>query len=147
ARARHLAGIKHRRAMLYTCDFSPCPQEAQTLKQNLAAIGITLDVRRFSMPTLGDRLSRGGEPYDIALQTWGTEYQDPYLALNVLLDSNLARRGEGVDSSHFDSPWYNHRLEAAAKLTGAARYRAYARLDAELAGDAAPWASFGNETL
>lgn len=147
ARAKRLAGNKHRRAMLYTCDFSPCPQEAQIVKHDLAAIGIALDVRRFSMPALGNREARPGEPYDMALQTFGTEYHDPYLALNVLLDSNLARRGEGVDNAHFVNPSYNRRLEAAAKLIGAPRYREYARLDRELARDAAPWASFGNETL
>jgi peptide/nickel transport system substrate-binding protein len=147
ARARRLAGNRHRRVVLYTCTKSPCPQEAEILKRNLAPIGITLDAREFSMPTLGHRLDRRGEPYDMAIHTWGVEYPDPYLALNFLLDGNVARRGEGVDFAHFDDPTYNHRLEAAAQLRGAARDRAYARLDADLARDAAPFASFGNETI
>jgi hypothetical protein len=41
---------------------------------------------------------------------------------------------------------YNRRFEAAANLSGAERYRAYARLDADLTRDAAPMLIFGNES-
>jgi ABC-type oligopeptide transport system substrate-binding subunit len=82
----------------------------------------------------------------MALLTWGTDYPDPYDVLNFLLDGNLARRGKGLNVSHFDNPTYNHSLEAAAKLSGVARYRAYARLDVDLARDAAPLLVFANET-
>jgi ABC-type oligopeptide transport system substrate-binding subunit len=144
ARARQLAGHTHRRAVLYTCDFSPCPQEAQIIKRNLAAIGITVEVKEFA--NFIDRASRPGEPYDLVLVTWATDYPDPYDVLNILFDGNLARRGKGLDLSHFDSAAYNGRFEAAAKLSGAERYRAYARLDADLARDAAPMLIFGNES-
>jgi hypothetical protein len=39
---------------------------------------------------------------------------------------------------------YNRRLEAAAELTGPARYSTYARLDADLARNAAPLIAWGN---
>jgi YVTN family beta-propeller protein len=146
SRAKRLAGRIHRHAVLYTCNFSPCPQEAQILRRNLAAIGITVEVREFTGANLGDREQRRGEPYDLALVTWATDYPDPYDVLNILLDGTLARRGRGLNLSHFDDPTYNRRLEAAARLSGDARYRAYARLDADLARDAAPLVSFGNET-
>jgi YVTN family beta-propeller protein len=145
-RARQLAGRVHRRAVLYTCNFSPCPQEAQIVKRNLATIGITVEVREFTGANLGDREQRRGEPFDLALVTWATDYPDPYDVLNVLLDGTLARKGLGLNLSHFDDPTYNHRLEAAARLSGAARYRAYSRLDADLARHAAPLVGFANET-
>ena len=143
ARARQLAGRIHRRAVLYTCDFSPCPQEAQIIKRNLAAIGITVEVKEFA--NFIDRESRPGEPYDMGLVTWSTDYPDPYDVLNILFDGNLARRGKGLNLSHFDNRTYNHQLEAAARLSGAARYSAYGRLDADLARDVAPMLIFGNE--
>ena len=49
----------------------------------------------------------------------------------------------GSNYSHFDDPVYNRRLDAAARLSGPARYDAYARLDADLAGKAAPLIAFG----
>ena len=36
------------------------------------------------------------------------------------------------DLSYFDDPAFNRQLDAAAKLSGAKRYRAYARLELEL---------------
>lgn len=48
--------------------------------------------------------------------------------------------------SDFDDPVYNRRLEAAAKLNGAARYTAYARLDADLTKNADPLIAWGNPT-
>jgi peptide/nickel transport system substrate-binding protein len=143
-RARRLAGRKHRRAVLYTCNFSPCPQEAEILKRNLAAIGITVESREYVGGNLGERENRPGEPYDLALVTWADDYPDPYDSLNVLFDGKLASLR--INTSHFDDPAYNRELEAASRLSGAARYRAYARLDAELARNAAPLVAFGNET-
>jgi YVTN family beta-propeller protein len=146
ARARRLAGGIRRHAVLYTCNFVPCPQEAQILKRNLAAIGIALETRQFDPGTLGGREAKPGEPYDLALVTWSTDYPDPYDVVNFLLDGKLATQHRGVNPSRFDDPTYNRRLEAAEALSGAARYRAYARLDADLARDAAPMVAFGNET-
>ena len=48
-----------------------------------------------------------------------------------------------MNYAHFDDPVYNRRLDAAAQLTGPARYAAYAKLDADLAGKAAPMAALG----
>ena len=48
-----------------------------------------------------------------------------------------------MNFAHFDDPAYNRRLDAAARLTGPARYTAYAKLDADLARNAAPMAALG----
>jgi hypothetical protein len=59
--------------------------------------------------------------------------------LNALLES-------GTVTPTFIDPTYRARLAAAAHLTGAARYLTYARLDAELARNAAPWIAYGNSS-
>jgi ABC-type oligopeptide transport system substrate-binding subunit len=126
---------------MYTLNFSPGPQEAQIVKRNLAAIGISVDVRTFSFDELFSKEARKKEPYDIGLMTWRADYPDPFDFLNLMFDGSL-----GVNGGQFDEPTWNRRLEAAAKLSGQRRYRAYARLDADLARRAAPWVAFENET-
>jgi YVTN family beta-propeller protein len=139
--AKRLAGRRRRTAVMYTCDFSPCPQEAQLVKRTLAALGITVEVRTFPISTVFKREFTKGEPFDIGLVTWREDYADPYDFLNLMFDGSL-----GVNVAQFDKPSWNHRLEAAARLFGKQRYRAYARLDADLVRQAAPWVAFENET-
>jgi hypothetical protein len=73
----------------------------------------------------------------MAWQGWIPDYLDPDAMLNALLESDTVL-------PTFESPVWRTRLAAAAKLSGAVRYLTYARLDAELARDAAPLAAFGN---
>ena len=78
---------------------------------------------------------------------WAIDYLDPSDYMNVLLDGRLITATGNNDLSYFNNPAYNRRLDAAVKLTGAARYRAYAQLDAYLTRDAAPWVPYGNSVL
>jgi ABC-type oligopeptide transport system substrate-binding subunit len=145
ARARSLAGPGRRTAVLYTTDRPDDLKRAQILSRNLAAIGIDVQIDTFpGFAALYKKETTKGEPWDIATNGWFTDgYFDPYDFLNILLDGDL---GSGANISHFDDPAYNRRLEAAAKLTGAARYTAYARLDADLARNAAPLIAWGIPT-
>jgi hypothetical protein len=59
--------------------------------------------------------------------------------LNFLLE-------DGSVIPTFEDPTYRTRLAAAARLAGPERYLTYARLDAELARDAAPLVAFGNQS-
>ncbi|MGZ6563240.1 MAG: BTAD domain-containing putative transcriptional regulator [Solirubrobacteraceae bacterium] len=138
--AKQLAGKRRRTAVMYACDFKVCLQEAQVVKKNLAAIGISVEVRTFPMSEALARQYNKGEPYDIGLNTWRMDYPDPFDVLNLLLDGKL-----GINAAHLNSPMWNRRLEAAAQLSGDARARAYKRLDTGLARQAAPWVAFMQE--
>ena len=72
--------------MLYTCNVSPCDQQAQIVKTDLAAIGIRVEVRAFTDSTLYTKTATPGEPFDIAYVGWLPDYQDPSAMLNVLLE-------------------------------------------------------------
>ena len=134
--ARRLAGRKQRRAVLYTCDFPGCSRHGQILRSNLSAIGIDLEVRKFPIPELFGRLQRPGEPYDIGYSNWFFDYADPFSYINVQFGD------EGFfNGSLADRDW-QRRMDAVASLSGDRRIRAYARLDRELAADAAPAAPF-----
>ena len=139
-RARKLAGRGTRKAVLYTCDNPDCLKQAQVLTRNLAAIGIRLDVHAFSENELFLKETAKSPAFDLASTNQTTDgYFDPSDFLNVVFES----KGE-FNRSHFSDPVYDRRLEAAAKLTGTARYRTYARLDAQLARNAAPILIWGN---
>jgi peptide/nickel transport system substrate-binding protein len=62
--------------------------------------------------------------------------------LNVLLDGRTIVASGNTNNSYFDQPTFNARLDAAGRLSGAARYRAYGQLDVDLARDAAPLVAY-----
>ena len=74
---------------------------------------------------------------------WYADFPDPHNVLNALLRGNHLPANESQNKSFFNDARYNRRLDIAARLSGAARYEAYARLDAELAGKESPIIAFG----
>ena len=58
ATAKRLAGGQSRSAVLYTCSSSPCDQLGQIVKDNLAAIGIDVQVKAFGIDSLFQRLQQ-----------------------------------------------------------------------------------------
>jgi YVTN family beta-propeller protein len=136
-KARKLARGGERTAVLYTCNSSPCPEQAQIVKTDLAAIGLQVQIKTVPFETYFTTLDKPGHPFDLAWDGWLPDYIDPAGMLNSLL----------ADSSFgptFDDPAYRRRLAAAARLSGPERYLSYGRLDLELARDAAPLAAFDN---
>ena len=136
--ARHLAGNTRRHAVLYTCDFPGCSRHGQILRSNLSAIGIDLEIREFPIPELFDRLRRPGEPFDIGYSNWFFDYADPFSYINLQFGD------EGLSYGLFQGPHWQRRMDAVARLSGATRIRAYAKLDRELAAQAAPAAPFAS---
>ena len=61
--------------------------------------------------------------------------------VNILLyGGNLRHRNYNVNYSKMDLPKWNARMEAAAKLVGVKRYKAYGRLDLDIMRKVAPMA-------
>jgi YVTN family beta-propeller protein len=142
--ARRLAGRRRRQALLYTCDRPNCTRNAETLKQNLAAIGIELDVRQFPEPVLFSFPGDVHAPYDLITIGWIADYADPFDIINVLFAAGSEFRAPvGVSAG----PALEARMATAARLTGERRLRAYARLDRDLARGPAPIAAFANGTV
>ena len=137
AKARALAGTKVRTAVLYTCNVSPCDEQAQIVKNDLAKIGVHVEVKEFPYQTLQARIARPGEPFDLALGGYIPDYPDPAAMLTPLLDNSS-------DGPTLDDPTYQRRLAQAGRLTGPTRYLAYGKLDLDLARNAAPLIAFGS---
>jgi peptide/nickel transport system substrate-binding protein len=137
ATARRLArGHAGQTVVLYTCRDATCAEQAQIVTADLAAIGLRVEFKAFSQTTLNTKLATPGEPFDLAWVGWLADFFDPDAWLNVLLD--------GSQFPALKDPADQARLAAAARLSGPARYRAYARLDTRLARDSAPFAALDN---
>lgn len=135
-RARALArgNMRSGVAVLYTVDAPPRLAAAQAVKRSLAKIGLEVRIRPVPLPAYFGRLGARGE-YDIGFRPWVPDFADPFSVLNINFDGRFV--GD-TNWARLDSPDVNRRLRRAASLSGAARYRAYAVLDARLARETAP---------
>jgi ABC-type transport system substrate-binding protein len=140
-RARALArgNTRNGRAVLYTAN-TVDREIAGVLKYDLAQIGITADVKAFEFPALDARLADPNEPWDVTELAWYADYADPY---DYICVPGGACALQGQTHSFFSAvPWVR-RIEATQRLTGDARYAAFAKLDADLVRDAAPVVPYG----
>jgi peptide/nickel transport system substrate-binding protein len=142
-RARSLARGNTRggKAVLYTFAGPITLAAAQVVKENLARIGLDVEIRGIPPPAYFSRLGTGDEPFDIALWPWGADYVGPYSFLNLQFERRFLGTG---NVSHFDSPRYDRLLRQAARLQGPARDRAYGRLDVQITRDVAPMVVIDN---
>jgi len=137
ATARKLAGGRRGTAALYTCNASPCPQQAQVVKTDLAAIGLEVQITELSQTKLNEVEAQPNAPFDLLWLGWLPNYLDPSGMLNALL-------ADSEWGPPFLDPVYQRRLAAADKLSGPERYLTYTTLDLDLARNAAPLAAFDN---
>jgi YVTN family beta-propeller protein len=142
ATARRLAGAKRRTVVLYVLSDPPHRRFAAIVRANLSAIGMDVDVRELGQ-SLFLRIARRGEPFDMAVAAWRTDYADPIDFLGQL-DGRTIGPDENINYAYFDDPTYDRRLDAAARLPSPARELALGRLDAQVARTAAPWAAVAN---
>jgi ABC-type transport system substrate-binding protein len=126
-KATQLARGKGRTAVLYTCNTSPCPEQAQIVKSNLARIGLRVEIKTFPRDTLLSSLFKPGASFDLAWSGWAADFPDPYGMLNELLETSPAV--EPTSKHHT----YQRKLAAAAQLSGPERYLTYGKLDLDLA--------------
>jgi peptide/nickel transport system substrate-binding protein len=134
------------RAMLYIKDTPIDVAQAQIIQRDLKRIGLVVKVEKFPGPALFQRFFTPGSPYDMSLLGFGPDYWDPYAILNVLFDGRLIGTPYSLDIGYFDSRKFNVRLDGASKLKGSARYRAYGKLDVDLARNAAPMVAYESES-
>jgi peptide/nickel transport system substrate-binding protein len=144
ARARALARGKLRRAkaIFYAPSAALPMQTAQLVKQQLAEIGLQVEVRPVPLHietfTYFNKLAARGEKWDMALLLWQPGIPDPYAFINLLLETPTV---DGATVTRFRSRTYRREMERAAReLQSRERGKAYGALDVRLARDAAPLA-------
>jgi len=107
------------------------------VKNDLARIGIQVEIKTFPSTVFFSHLATPGEPFDLAYDGWIADYPDPSALLNALL-------ADPSNGPTFDDQVYQRRLAMAARLSGPERYLTSGALDLDLARNAAPLAAFGN---
>ena len=85
-----------------------------------------------------------GEPFDIADESWGADYADPYDFINVLLDGRNIQDSNNNNFAYFNDPKFNAQMTQAALMSGPKRYTAYGNLDVNIMQQAVPWAPRSN---
>jgi YVTN family beta-propeller protein len=140
AKARALAsGFARTRIVLDTCDYAPCGAQAQIIKTDLAAIGLNVIVRTFSISAMYSQYLLPHAGFDMGYVLWDADYPDPDDFLNMLIES-------GSITPALNDPSVAGELAAAKRLTGASRVRTYARLDRQITSTAAPFVVFGDQS-
>jgi peptide/nickel transport system substrate-binding protein len=141
-RAKELMGGKTGRAVLYTCNESPCPERAQLIQSNLEAIGIDVEIKQWPRSVQFTKEGVRGEPFDIADEGWIADYADPSNFIIKLLDGRTIQAENNVNFSYFNDPEYNRKMDEAQQKTGEERDEAFAALDEDIARNAAPLAAW-----
>jgi peptide/nickel transport system substrate-binding protein len=151
AKARALlakAKLKPKTLVLYagtTGTFGVDPILAQIFQFNLKRLGIDVDVRFFPHPTQFGKAGTRGEPFDVVIGGWGTDYADGNGFFGPLLNGANIREAGNANAAYFDRPRYNREIERINRLTGEARRRAaWAELDVDMMRNDPPWAPFMN---
>ena len=111
---------------------------ANVLRSNLKQLGIDLEEKHYASGVLHEKIASRGESFDLAITGWGVDYADA----GSFFEAGLGKlRATGnTNSSYFVVPDVTARIEAANRLTGEARRKAWAELDAHLMRTNPPWA-------
>ena len=115
---------------LYTSSFPFSVANAHVFRLNLRQLDIDVDVKVFSFLTLLEKLVTKGEPWDVATLSWGTFYPGPAGSLLPLLNDTR----------------YEPRIDAANRVTGKARAKSWANLEADLMQNDPPVAAYADST-
>lgn len=137
-RARQLARGHTRggKAVLYTTTSPADVAQAQVLQQSLKAIGIEVEIVQFPGLLFTDKLATEGHLFDIGRIAFG-HGPDPSWFTGIFDGRTIGQSGNS-NWSYFNSAKYNRLFDAASRLQGDERYRAYGELDLQLSRDAAP---------
>jgi peptide/nickel transport system substrate-binding protein len=144
AKAKSLAGSACGKVNLWTTTSTTGQALGQVFKYNLGQMGCDVNVKLFQGFQIYTAAGTKGADYDAALVGWNQDYPDPYDFLDVLLNGGNIHDANNNNLAYFSNAGINKKLDAANKLTGDARYKAYGALDLELTKTHAPWASYDN---
>jgi len=106
---------------------------AQVAEYNLKQVGFKINDVPTPATNFYQVVGTKGSTYDMTSNGgWCADYFDPYDYLNVLFDGRIIQAANNVGYSYFNNASFNHGLDVAASLSGAARANAYAKLDHDL---------------
>lgn len=135
----HLRGEK---ALYLACPGSDCRDRAVIVAQNLRKIGLRVEIRSgYGQYALA---SVRGTGFDIVDVVTRPDYGDPYGIVEKLLDGRVIRTIANTNLAYYADAAFSRAVDAAQRLSGEERIRAYGRLDVDVASRVAPLAAYAN---
>jgi peptide/nickel transport system substrate-binding protein len=115
---------------------------SQVAAFNLTKIGVKTKDKPVPGSVYYKELGTKGVDYDMARAGWCADYFDPFDYVNVNLDGRSIQDQNNVNFAYVNIPALNKAMDAAANLTGAARAKAYQKLDYQIMQKYAPWVPY-----
>jgi peptide/nickel transport system substrate-binding protein len=140
AAARKLAAgsLRDGVAVLWAADDPLAVRRADAIQEELAQIGLRVQMQTFPRPLLTQKIATRGAGFDLALTGWVSLYYDPADFLVRLLDGSSLALTNNFNVAYFDDPRVNAALASAQRLPVPQRYRALGRLETTILRDDAP---------
>jgi len=144
AKASQLArgNTRSGKAVYYHTRRNPSPAVMEINRADLNKIGIDITPKSFAGFDIYDAMGTRGDAHDLGIGGWCQDYPDPYDYINILMYGGSIQAEHNNNYSYFNVPSYNKKMERAAKLIGAARLRAYGKLEIDITKNQAPYASW-----
>jgi ABC-type transport system substrate-binding protein len=144
AEAKRLAAghLRGGHATFLACGQQACVDRALAVSQALGRIGLHVNVKISPSTSQLTMAAVRGTKFDITDVITRPDYGDPYALIDKLLDSRAIRSVGNTNLAYFASPALNAGIDAAQKLTGVARDRAYGRLGLTVARTQAPLVAY-----
>ena len=143
ANALAAGNLRGGKAILYVNSSTIPMQIGQLVKQQLAPIGLDVEVRGIPIHSASAayfaKLASGGEPWDMAFGLWSPAYIDPFAYINLLFERRFLGATNFIRLA--SAPYDKQMRHTAALPDGSDRSSAYAALDVRLAKDLAPLAA------
>jgi peptide/nickel transport system substrate-binding protein len=108
-------------------------------ERDLRRVGFQVKDVPISANVFNEVVGRPGTTYNFTSNGgWCVDYFDPFDYINLLFDGRRIQSKSNQDWTYFNNAAFNEQLDLASLLSGAARAKAYARLDYELMTKYAP---------
>jgi ABC-type oligopeptide transport system substrate-binding subunit len=117
------------------------------LKYNLTQLGCNVTVKPFQGYAMYTAAGVKGAAFDIAQAGWYQDYADGYDFFHILLDGRTISASNNNNLAYFNEPSVNAKIDAANKLTGPGRAKAWGALDIYTMKNYAPWAPVDNRNV
>jgi peptide/nickel transport system substrate-binding protein len=147
AKAKALAGGNCGNVNLWYATGPVGTPQAGIMKYNLDQMGCKTTTKSFVGYAIYTAAGVKGAPFDAMFAGWYQDYADGYDFFHILLDGRTIQASNNNNVAYFNQPTVNSKIDAANKLTGPARAKAWGSLDIFTMKNYAPWAPIDNRNV
>jgi len=143
-KAKQLAGGSNADVTILHTTSPTAVARAQIIQFNLKQMGLNPKLKPQPFGVAIKTAGTKGADFDMFTIAWFADYPDPFDFMNVLLDGDNIQAANNSNYSYWTNKSYTQKMQAAARLSGNARYETYGKLDVDIMRNQAPWAAMHN---